>query len=656
MKLNTMTIENFKGLKSFTFSPAGKNATITGANGTGKTTVFDAFLWLFYGKDSTDRKDFGVQPLDSENNRIPHLVTKVEAEVLVEDVIFTLRKELHENRIKDELRGYLTKCWINEVPKKVGEYAESISEIVGEDTFKLLTDPHHFNNQHWTSRRAILMDLAKDLGDPEGFDDLLTALNGRSIDDYKKVLTDQKKRIKEEADQIGPRIDEITRGTDIKDSTSNKEDLQIQRTQLRQTLDALDADRKKVTDAEKERQRHIDDLNRLRADKIKREGQIANNTDGIKPLLEERDNVNKTVHQRKEALAEAESTILAIERGMMNDKDELESCLRQIDGIRKEYKDAQNAYAAAAQKPVNVTSQCPTCKQPLPEAEVAAATAKANSDREAEKAHYAKQMESIKKRGDEVNVDIENAKKSVAKYEETYKLQHQTLARMNQEMEVLQEKADKKLASIQKKIDSNELPDPKTDPIWLAICEDINKTEAKIGDPVTEALCAIDKNRKAIEDQIADLTITLANHDRIAKDTARIRELETRERELAQQMADIQRDLQQIEDYKYQQGQMIEAAVNGKFEHVTFRLFKYLINGTTEECCDATFGGVPYNDCSYGQKILMGVDIINTLAEHLAAWPPLWLDNSESLTYNIQYKGQTIRLAADAEATEIKIA
>lgn len=59
MKLLKLTLENFKGhgLRVVEFSP-----TITrvyGANGTGKTSLFDSFCWMLWAKDSDDRTQSG---------------------------------------------------------------------------------------------------------------------------------------------------------------------------------------------------------------------------------------------------------------------------------------------------------------------------------------------------------------------------------------------------------------------------------------------------------------------------------------------------------------------------------------------------------------------------------------------------------------------
>ena len=47
LKIKSITIENFKGVREKTINLDGKNAIISGQNGAGKTTVADAYFWVF---------------------------------------------------------------------------------------------------------------------------------------------------------------------------------------------------------------------------------------------------------------------------------------------------------------------------------------------------------------------------------------------------------------------------------------------------------------------------------------------------------------------------------------------------------------------------------------------------------------------------------
>ena len=57
LRINKLSLNNFKGIKSLVINADGNSLDIFGDNATGKTTVFDAFTWLLFGKDSLGRTD-----------------------------------------------------------------------------------------------------------------------------------------------------------------------------------------------------------------------------------------------------------------------------------------------------------------------------------------------------------------------------------------------------------------------------------------------------------------------------------------------------------------------------------------------------------------------------------------------------------------------
>ena len=130
IKLNRLKIENFKGVKSFEVELEGDNAVIKAENGVGKTTIADGFSWLHYDKNTEGKTDFEVRPLDANNQPLKGLVVSVEAELDFDGTVHTFRKEQHEKIVKKQkqIRGYETLCWIDEVPKKVGEFKDFIAK------------------------------------------------------------------------------------------------------------------------------------------------------------------------------------------------------------------------------------------------------------------------------------------------------------------------------------------------------------------------------------------------------------------------------------------------------------------------------------------------------------------------------------------------
>ena len=65
IKIKSITLRNFKGLRDVSFDFDGRNATIIGDNGTGKTTIFDALTWVLFGKDSHNSTDIDIKTIDA---------------------------------------------------------------------------------------------------------------------------------------------------------------------------------------------------------------------------------------------------------------------------------------------------------------------------------------------------------------------------------------------------------------------------------------------------------------------------------------------------------------------------------------------------------------------------------------------------------------
>lgn len=83
--LTSLTLRNFKGLRDFVLEADGRSVSAYGDNATGKTTLFDAFVWTLFGKDSQNRTDFEIKGLDEAGKVAEHgLQHEVEAILMVD--------------------------------------------------------------------------------------------------------------------------------------------------------------------------------------------------------------------------------------------------------------------------------------------------------------------------------------------------------------------------------------------------------------------------------------------------------------------------------------------------------------------------------------------------------------------------------------------
>lgn len=228
MQLMTLTIDNFKCFAHTVIRFNGRNAAVYGQNGSGKSSVYDAFLWLLFGKDSRGRKDFDIKPHNPDGSIKDHAaITSVEAALLVDGAARTLRRTYYEvwstrrgsaNTVFD---GHSSDYFVDGVPCKKGEFESRVAAIIPEDRFRLLTNTAYFASVlPWKERRAALFTLAdvtpdEDLlaAEPQ-FAPLLAALDGLPVEDCRRKLEARRKTLSGLRGDIPARLDECKKTKD----------------------------------------------------------------------------------------------------------------------------------------------------------------------------------------------------------------------------------------------------------------------------------------------------------------------------------------------------------------------------------------------------------------------------------------------------------
>lgn len=272
MKLLELQLENFKGVRQFTFSPGGRCATVYGDNGTGKTTLADAYFWLLTGKDSAGRSDsaFTVKPMGAEG-----LDCSVEGSFRPDSgEPFTLRrtyKDVFERRRGDaerRLKGNTTEYTVNGVPKPKKEYDAFVAEHFGGSLFAVLTDPDALAGKlSPDARREILISaFGRELDDGdvinnhEELRELLHCIGNKSVEDYTIATREQRRKVNDRLKEIPGRIDEAEKAKPIlapaRESLAEYAERSKQRAALQNKLDevrsgqAISMARKAISDIE----------------------------------------------------------------------------------------------------------------------------------------------------------------------------------------------------------------------------------------------------------------------------------------------------------------------------------------------------------------------------------------------------------------------
>jgi DNA repair protein SbcC/Rad50 len=629
--LSSLKVSNFKGIKSFEFSPGSGDALIKGRNGSGKTSIYDAFLWLLFGKNSDEKKSFGVRPVNSDSSRLDDLTVEVEAVIVFDGVAHTFKKTEEANFVKDRFDGYATNCWIDEVPKKVGEYSKSISELIPEETFKLLTNLHYFLELHWTDRRKQLIELAGEISEPEGFDELIEILNGRTVDEYKKVLAERKKLLIKERDSIPGRIDEAHRSLESYSQGRDVTELEAERDEVKVNIETLDKERKGLGLAHAKWFEQTNRLNDLLAAKRTREIELENDTSGVQVYLDERVHIKTEITKLRDVSLIVQANLETLPLPKTQD------LKREIFTLQEKLSRLQSEYQPIGKDPIE--SVCPVCKQELPASQI-----------EVVEQERLERRKSIAAQGNQTKAKINELEQQVEAIETEYATVKEKMAEnlntANAELEKYKLSVKQRLEELDELISQNKGVRPEDDEQWKSLCNQIEDIKQNQLVNPTEQIDEIEECRIKLQRQLDELNMSLATLDSAAKIRKRIEELKSEQANAAQNLADIEEQLAEIQAYKDAQSLAVEQAVNGMFEHLSFKLFETQVNGETKDCCTPVLNGVAYSDMSYGQKILCGVDAINTFSGFYGVQVPLFIDNAESLTLPIKPLSQEIRLLA----------
>jgi len=559
--LKQLTLQNFKGIKNLTIDFSNQT-DISGENGTGKTTIQDAFLWLLFDKDSTNRKDFEIKTLDQNNQVIHNLDHIVTANLQIIDKIKTFSKTYREvwtkkrNEAEKLLTTHETIYTIDDVPFKKSEYQDYINSLIDENIFKIITNPFYFSNQlKWEERRNILIDFADDVN-VEISDYLQQLLSDKTEKQLKDSLNFKKKKLNEELKLIPARIDEVSNSIVLIDNSKIKE-----------------------KEALKLRLKDINDSLFSFSDSFQEEKQI------LSAKRQELSNLEftakskrfSTLSELKEKLNQQLNSLQNAKYNISKDQSSFDRLTSETflldDEIEKLKKDFQ------LQKDVTFVfdenlSICPTCKQTLPASEIEDAKSKLLANFNSNKANSLAKInvkgKSLKETISQNEIAIEGYLDSIAKF-------NAEISDLNDAIEITKNKISA--------IENSQIEFPEN---YNILKSEISNLEAKLQNNDSSNQKNELLNQKSSIESLLDEIKRIENNILLNKErNLRISELSNQETDIANQIADLEKGLFELEKYTMAKAEALESNINSKFNFVKFKLFETQMNEGIKETCVA---------------------------------------------------------------------
>lgn len=642
--LKSMTLVNFKGIKKQSVVFNEDITNITGDNGTGKTTILDAFVWLLFGKDSTDRKDFEVKTLDKNNKVLPKLDHEVEVILMEDNHKVVLKRCFREKWVKPrgaeqaEFKGNETLYYYNDVPLQAKEYSDKIDSIVKESMFKLLTSTTYFNQLHWEKRRACLMQLAGEIdemeiiGSNKEFLSVISMMeeNKVTMDQLKASLSAKKKKLSEELAEIQPRIDEVSK------ATPEDQDLLEIKARISVINDEIKNIDKGLLDASKLNQDALDFKEKKQNAIFDLKTKINSIRHGIEIDIQKKSNErNASVNKVKNDLRNKRTQMTDIETRVKNNELKITALSDKVVKLREEW-NKENEKVIAFNEHEFI---CPSCKRAFESDDIEKTKTEmtANFNKRKQSTLSALSMDGKSMSGQikvlsESNVDDANALQLLEK--EITNLEKENVDFVNEENNVdamLLDSLDYRTYSERlKNLESEKDPDM----------------------PDNSSLIA-EKNKlqKMLDDEKKKLTLV----DIIEANKKRILELLQREKFLAQEISSLEKIENSIALYNKAKSEIITKRVNKLFSFVQFKLFNTLINGNEEPCCDTLINGVPYTDANTGSRINAGLEVIRVLNQAYDIYCPVFIDNAEIISKPMPLDSQMIKLTKVEGLDKLKV-
>ena len=640
--LKKLILKNFKKIQDLTVEFTDKNTFICGGNGTGKTTLQDAFLWLLFGKDSTNRADtnFNIKTLGEDGKPILHLVHSVTGVLSINgrDV------ELQRNYVEKwgsgvnagVLQNHATEFYLNGVKLKTKkEYDAEVAAILPEDVFRMITNPLYFPTMKAQDQKAMLLEMAGNVTNEEvaninpKFQELISLISGRTLEQLAKEIASKKSAIKDELKGIPGRIDSV------RDAMPESEDWAVLEKEIAdkkekiKDIDSQLADKSKQIEAEFKAKSELQkQIGNKKLAKSQRENELRQNAN--KSYHDVLDNISKLEYQVKSKDAEISrkqedhSRIKANIEALNNDLEVLRGKFYAIDAETLQY--PEGAFI------------CPTCKREL---EVEDIQAKQQELQDNFNLNKANRLKAVQNEGKEKAAKVEELKKQCS-------IIQAAITQLSNEKEILVHNINECKGNMPEEQDTQKII--LSDPTWLSLSNEIVDLENQLKAEAKPIDTTELKEAKAIlSEAIDELNKKLGKRDTIERSNKVIEDLEDRRDKNNEALAEQERLEFLVQDFQKEKDNKLMERINGMFSLVKFSFISEKLNGNEAITCFCSVDGVPFADVNNASKINAGLDIINAICRSVGITAPIFIDNRESVNDLIPTMSQVINLVVSKD-------
>lgn len=660
IELKEMTLTDFKGQpeKKVVF---GHRTIVSGQNGCGKTTLADAFMWVFCDKDYSLRSNPDVRPDDGRE-----CLPRVDIDLVIDGKPVSVSKYQKQSKSKTGAISLSNEFVVNDVKMGKEKFQNAMKERGFDfDNFLNLAHIDVFAGVKDKDARTVLLSMP----DKEGETDLAIA---KVIPECKDIVTKMETEAKTVAEiEAGAKTDlkkAETRLKEIPSEIKGKEELKVDydTAELELQKNALQSEiagiKERISKTGNERAGEIKTgLANLRAKKGGIELDI--NTE----ISDHRTTVQSGINVLQSERNLTYGSLLAKTSELETLREKKKTILKTLQDSRTEYpkvKDSEwdnsELKKIEAETFDEADTICPTCGQTLPAEKIE--QLKVNFEQKKQERinqqlkAKEKWEEDKKRRLDEI---IQTGNKASADMKEAHKKEEtltSKIAGLTERLEQIKNSLDKKNKELEA---ITAEPDLSQNAEYQQILADIKAKEQELAslDDGEEAKKQLDEQLKAKKEELAAVNQKIGEANNNVRIDEQIEELEASRKEYSQKKADAQMILDELKTLSMAKNTALEDAVNQYFDGVKVKLFDTQKNG---EVVDACIWYVQDKDGNW--KKLIGnantalsmkgkIAIIDGLQKFYGVSYPLFADYAAELD-----NGSLAGIKADAQLIFLKVA
>lgn len=592
---------------------------LSGQNEVGKSTVKRIILDVLNCHDENDREITGIRPHDENGVEIDDVDITRAVTFEVDGKAKALKKVTRQKRNKKgEITGSVTDYSINDVPYKMADYNQYINDNMAElGVLPFCLNAMTLLNKSQAEQRLALASYFGTRTDEEicdmfpQFAELKPMFDDGDVDQLKKVCRGKlngtggrngSKGLIKERDDISTAIDTIRSTRSYVDLAELEIQKKSYEPQLKEIEDKL-ADNNKFLE---ERQAITDGILQLKFKQsdMEREANAGNE--------KKRQELMAQLHDFERQKASLEADISSKEQS----KETLERSAAQM---KKELDDIRVEWNKAKQLVFDETdTDCPMCGQKLPEDKIEAL----RNDFEAKKKAN---LEKITDKGNLLSGNIKTFEGDIKTAEKGISDCRAELKEITEKHKIVKQEYDKVPTEV----------DMSANAEYVALTKEIEEKEKSLSEENTFA-----DIKRELEQERAELIRKISAVDTRIEDGNKnnqsidndIADKENERTNLNQQIADWERKLDLLKEFTRKKNELLQADVNKYLDFATAKLFRPLLNGDTEECCDFVYNGEAYaRNLNHGARMLTEVDICRAFQKVVGVNFPIIIDDTESV-------------------------